>query len=110
MKSRIMSSIKEQLIGMANEIRELKTHRPLSNRVTWDIDELDCHIKAISAEFRSTHIAYCEVRGKTRDQIEKPSDNNKADEYWVTRIKDHLLAKLEEERYEQQNNVCSCAN
>jgi len=41
----------------------------------------------IKTEFRSYHIAYCELRGRTRDQIEKPKQDNPANERLIAIIK-----------------------
>ncbi len=38
-------------------------------------------------EYRHYHIAYCELRGKTRDHIEMPKVNNKADETFIYSLK-----------------------
>jgi hypothetical protein len=38
-------------------------------------------------DYRNHHIAYCELRGKTRDQIEKPKQDNPPSEYEIKRIK-----------------------
>ena len=38
-------------------------------------------------EFRHYHIAYCELRGRTRDQIEKPREHNEANERLIEKIK-----------------------
>lgn len=37
--------------------------------------------------YRHHHIAYCELGGKTRDQIEKPGEYHKANEREIERIK-----------------------
>lgn len=38
-------------------------------------------------DYRSYHIAYCELRGRTRDQIEKPRQDNPANEYVIAQLK-----------------------
>ena len=40
-----------------------------------------------SLEFRCYHIAYCELRGRTRDQIEKPRKDNIPNQKTIDRIK-----------------------
>jgi hypothetical protein len=40
-----------------------------------------------SKDYRNHHIAYCELKGKTRDQIEKPKKDNLPSEFEINRIK-----------------------
>jgi len=71
-----------------------------------------------SREFRHWHIAYCEVRGRTRDQIEKPHESNKPSEFTILKYKEQILKELKEwhesldkDYKEKENdveeNVCS---
>jgi hypothetical protein len=55
-------------------------------------------------DYRHHHIAYCELRGRTRDQIEKPREDNKPNEYEINRIKT-LYAWTPEEiaKYNERN-------
>ena len=41
-------------------------------------------------EYRNRHIAYSEMRGKTRDQIEKPAEDNLPSERLIKKYKDLL--------------------
>lgn len=50
----------------------------------------------MSYEFRHNHIAYCELRGRTRDQIEKPAENNLPNETYIEKIKQRWLEKNDE--------------
>lgn len=80
--------LKRILKGIATEIQvkrplfrnEQRTH--VSHTVS--IYEL----LGLSDDFRHKHIAYCELRGRTRDQIEKPHENNLPDENRIKEIKD----------------------
>jgi hypothetical protein len=65
---------------------QIKTKRPAyrkaqsTNTSTWQmLAELE---KAVY-EFRHRHIAYCTLRGRLRDQIEKPRPENKPNEKYV---------------------------
>jgi len=53
----------------------------------------------LSKEFRHHHIAFCELRGRLRDEIEKPANNNLANEDVIEKIKNHwkYLFSLENE-------------
>ena len=50
----------------------------------------------LSYEFRHNHIAYCELRGRTRDQIEKPADCNLPNEVYIEKIKSKWMEKINE--------------
>lgn len=73
-----VKDLKEELKKLAVEIRELKSHRPLSNRSDWSLWCLDAEIRSKSRETRHKHIAYCLIRGRTYEQIEQKcrEDNN----------------------------------
>lgn len=61
-----------------------------------------------SYEYRNTHIAYCELRGRTRDQIEKPREGNNPNEAMIKRIKGVYTKKIEDWRYQNEETVCGC--
>jgi hypothetical protein len=82
--------MKEQMKAWANKIRQLKSIRKLKFRGTRDLYEIEYEIKKLKREFRHHHIAICELRGKTRDQIEKPRENNKPSQRYIDRIKELL--------------------
>lgn len=56
----------------------------------------------LSREFRHLHIAYCELRGRTRDQIEKPREGNEPNEKLIDAYKKTILEGADE-------NVCAPA-
>ena len=47
-------------------------------------------------DYRCHHIAYCELRGKTRDQIEKPKEFNEPNEKLIALIKQEFAWTPEE--------------
>jgi len=51
-----------------------------------------------SVTFRHQHIAYCELRGRTRDQIEKPGEDNEPNEDWITKLKNEWGQEITEWR------------
>lgn len=61
---------KETLKNLSLEICELKSHRKLKNRGSWDLNLLENKIRSLSHEFRLLHIAQSLYRGKTYEQIE----------------------------------------
>jgi len=42
---------------------------------------------SLKREYRHKHIAYSELKGHTRSEIENPRDNNLPDEDWILSIK-----------------------
>lgn len=106
-----LKKFKEEQKELAQTIRTNKTWRRKS---IWDKLEAgeieskpDCvhnqqsahtRSKMNSHKYRINHIAYCEVRGKSRDQIENPSEENKIDSYHenkINEIKAKLISDLE---------------
>ncbi len=69
-----------------------KIQKDLSDKIRKDHDKWD------SITFRHQHIAYCELRGKEREEIERPAKNNKVDEFWITRIKKWWEQQIQEWR------------
>ena len=54
------------------------------------------HIDWDSVTFRHQHIAYCELRGRDRKQIEQPREDNLPNETWIDKIKKEWSEKIEE--------------
>ena len=81
--------IKERLKGYASEIRTLKRRR----KETCGSEE--GKILQLKYHFRHHHIAYCETRGRTREQIEKPSIYNPANQSYIDKIKKEIQKKIE---------------
>lgn len=71
-----------------NERKGIKTEDELSNTL-WNLYKL-------RYEFRHNHIAYCEVRGKTRKQIEIPREDNQPNETQITEIKEKITGRIRE--------------
>lgn len=45
------------------------------------------NLNKLRREYRHRHIAYSELRGKIRSQIENPRENNLPNEEWIDKIK-----------------------
>lgn len=58
--------------------------------------EIHRRLVSSSQDYRYHHIAYCELRGKTRDQIEKPKVSNMPYEYAIAKIKEAYAWSQEE--------------
>lgn len=47
-------------------------------------------------EYRHHHIAYCELRGRNREEIEKPADDNHPSDSYIDEIKNKILESIDE--------------
>ena len=94
---RPMQQFKVEQKKLAQEIRKLKSQRK----------ESDCgyvrNLEMYRDDYRHHHIAYCELRGRTREQIEIPRKGNEPNNGYVDTIKEKWLNKLRE--YEQAQEV-----
>ena len=95
-----METLKQILKKKALEIFNLKKNlkeyqRTLDSDLDYDArmitDDLvgyyDKSLLIFKKEYRHHHIAYCELRGKKRDQIEKPIRAKQVDEAIIASIK-----------------------
>jgi len=55
-------------------------------------------ISKLKREFRHKHIAYCLLRGRTLDEIERPAEDNKPDQTLIQEIIDAY----------REEDVCAC--
>ena len=111
----IILKIKNENKALAEDIKQLKLRRKPSEaerlgkyevtsetgkeifkRSWWSVDSL-------SWEFRHRHIAYCELRGRKREEIEKPADDNLPREDKIEKYKSDWCAALKEV---EDENVC----
>ena len=95
-----MSKIKELKNWLKEEGKKLralkletKNHQRKHNGDAW---KLQMSLAAAKRDYRHHHIAYSELRGKTRDQIECPRDDNYPDEAEIQRIKEQYAWSPEE--------------
>lgn len=91
---------KQELKEKALLIRRMKLSLKPKNRIkdpTLEkyVDEI-WKISYTRYNYRHQHIAYCEVRGRTREQIEKPKDTNLPKEKLIQEYKDKLVKDIEE--------------
>lgn len=64
----------------------------------WQAHEIHISLIPNSNEYRHYHIAYCELRGRTRDQIEKPREGNSPNESKINKIKELYSEGVENEK------------
>lgn len=85
----------------AQKIRDFKLCRKQKNRIGNPTlqkmyDEDIWKLYSIRWKYRHVHIAYCEIRGKERSQIEVPREDNLPNEDEIAKIKDSILKEIEE--------------
>ena len=89
--------LKHLLITKAVEIKETRRIHKENQRSIND-NGLMWTLYKISQEYRHHHIAYSELNGKIRDQIEKPRYNNLPNEDKIQGIK--------EKYFDEQKTLC----
>lgn len=90
--------VKDRLKKYAIEIREFKNKRKLTNRGNLSLWEIESHIHKLKYHYRHIHISLCEIRGRKREEIEKPSENNIPNESYISKIKEEILQKVHDEQ------------
>jgi len=92
--------LKAHLKEIATEIRNTRSTLKDTQRGTKrDIPTyvLEHRLSTLTYEFRHHHIAYCELRGKTRLQIEhKNKENNEPNESYIISLKEQYAWSPEE--------------
>jgi len=83
---RKIDELKELLKGIAAEIKQDKFVLVKTQKAHGRANNLMFLLCCKRQNYRDYHIAYCELRGKTRDQIEKPK-YSKPNEFNISMIK-----------------------
>jgi len=80
--------LKTELKGLAKELRYWKSKRKLKELIKLDMMQYQVVSKIAwkRHEFRHRHIAYCQLRGRERYQIEVPAENNLPNETYIKEI------------------------
>ena len=89
--------LKEKLKSWAKQIRHLKSTRKQDKREGRALQDIEFDIYRLRREFRHHHIASCEMCGRTRLQIEIPSEGNKPSEDYITKIKEEWMEEETDE-------------
>jgi len=96
-RKQLLQKIKQEQKARAKEIRELKSTRKQDKRNGRQLYAIESDIVWEKYEFRHHHIAYCEMRGRTRDQIECPREDNLPVQREIDRIKEEWMEQLDED-------------
>ena len=98
------AELKKYLKSNAIKIKELKsTRKAVPCGYVAGLDDLRKSI-------RHYHIAYCMIRGRSIDEIEKPAAGNEHNEHWVKQIIAMIVFPPKKEIMEVQDEkiVCDC--
>ena len=93
-----IQELKETVKQQAKDIRELKGKTKEVQRSRKYAGELQFKLHCLRRDNRHYHIAYSELRGKTRDQIENPNEENLPIESEIR----HIKARY----YEEPEAIC----
>ncbi len=86
-KSTRYPKLKSELKELAREIKYWKPKRKLKNRGNNLLSDIHFKLRQRKYEFRHRHIAYCELNGRKREEIERPALDNLPNEDYVESIK-----------------------
>lgn len=101
----MLKDTKKYLKETAKEIREYKNQRPLKYRGDKDLWDIEVKIQQLKYHYRHHHIVYCLLRGRTMEEIERPSQDNKPNNFYLEKIKKEILEKYDKQR----EALCNCA-
>lgn len=86
-----MKSIKElkkELKVEAKNLRALKAEIVKGQKSRdYKVGNLQCQLPMDKQNYRHRHIAYCELIGRSRDEIEKPKKGNEPSEFAIEKVK-----------------------
>lgn len=97
----MLKETKEFLKETAVQIRERKGCRKEGKRGNESLYRIEHNIQELKYIYRHYHIACSELRGRTREQIEKPRKENPANNNYIETIKTEI-----KEKYEK--TLCDC--
>ena len=83
-----MKELKHWLITKGTEIRETKKILKETQRKHGPAWKWQLKVHDMSRDYRYHHIAYSELKGRTREQIENPREDNLPNEDYINSIKE----------------------
>ena len=101
-RKQLLHKVKEEQKVIAREIRQLKSSRKQDKRNGRALWSIEADIWKRKFRYRHTHIAYCEFRGRTREQIERPREDNLPVQQEIDKIMENWASQIE-------TNVCASA-
>lgn len=94
----MFESTRKYLKETGIEIRSQKNLRKEEKRGNLSLWSIESKIQKLKYEYRHHHISLCEMRGRTRDQIEKPSENNLPNQKYIDQITEKLLKEYDDQQ------------
>ena len=98
---RKIDELKLKLKGMAEDIKKSNVVLKEAQRGDYGSSNLMFNLYIKRLDFRYHHIAYCELRGRTREQIEKPREHNEANELTILNIKNAFAWEIPTEAIQE---------
>jgi hypothetical protein len=95
--------LKEEALLIRTIKRSLKQKNRLSDPTLEKYYQQAWKLNTLKFNYRHFHIAYCEVRGRTREKIETPHPNHAAKETFIQTYKNKLISEL----VKYHETVCS---
>lgn len=88
MKKSRYPELKQELKDLARDIRFGKSKRKPKSRIGLTPEQLNVWQRTERNRyvFRHKHIAYCQLRGRQRYEIERPAKDNLPNESWIKEI------------------------
>lgn len=90
---KLKAELKTKALNLKDTRARLKTEQ--RNGGGYKAGTMQCGMLSLKRDFRHHHIAYCELRGRTRDQIENPHTDNHPNEATIKRIKEEYAWEVE---------------
>jgi len=90
-----IQKLKNELKSLASNIKETKKSRKEPR--TESLWKIQSRIDSSKYEFRHKHIAYCLLRGRTMEQIEKPRSDNYPNQYEIDKYMEQFAWEPREE-------------
>jgi hypothetical protein len=86
--------LKLWLKSEGSRIKAIRNKHKNNQRLNND-NGLMCKLFMASRDYRHHHIAYSELRGRTRSEIENPREGNLPNEDWILSIKEKYFDEQE---------------
>jgi hypothetical protein len=80
-------ALKDELKILAKDLRLWKSRRKQGKRDGYSLWDIEGQVAWRKHDARHKHIAYCELRGRERHEIEVPRDDNFPNENLIEEIK-----------------------
>ena len=104
-----LHELKALIKGQAKEIKDSRRQTKERQKAHKYAGHLQSLLVDLKRDARHHLIAYAELKGKTRDQIEKPRNGNAPDEFAIARIKEAFTEIPDEAAEASDEALCDHA-